>query len=150
MLAIIRKLFIWSVIIAILCPISIGRAAPAAQEISTSNEKAQALLDQLTPEERVGQLFLVTFLGPEAGVGSATGKEIYNLIVNYHVGGVVLTSQNDNFVGADRTLEIARSLTDQLQRDEYLASQTQQVNPEIERILYACLYSIINWNIPGG
>jgi beta-N-acetylhexosaminidase len=130
MLAVIRKIFLWSVIIAILCPIYIGQAAPTAQDISTSNEKAQALLDQLTPEERVGQLFLITFIGPEAGVGSTTGAQIYDLIVNYHVGGVVLKSENDNFVGADRTLSIAQSLTDQLQRDEYIASQTQQVNPE--------------------
>jgi beta-N-acetylhexosaminidase len=87
-------------------------------------------LDTLTPEERVGQLFLITFYGPEAGVGSATGAQIYDLIVNYHLGGVILKSPNDNFVGSDRTLEIAQSLTGQLQRNEYAASQEQQTNPE--------------------
>src|SRR4030065_780218 len=124
-----RKLILSALIIITILPISIGQAAPAAQSTS-SNEKAQTLLDQLTPEERVGQLFLLTFTGPEAGVGSATGTQIYDLIVNYHIGGVILKSMNDNFVGSDRTMVIIQSLTDQLQRNEYSASQGQQVNPE--------------------
>jgi len=115
-------------VLTVLLPVSIGQAAPRFQA-SSSDERAQALLEQLTPEERVGQLFLLTFNGPEAGVGSVTGTHIYDLIVNYHVGGVILKAANDNFVGADQTLLIAQSLTDQLQRNEYSASQTQQVNP---------------------
>jgi beta-N-acetylhexosaminidase len=106
-----------------------GQAAPSTQAV-TSDALAQALLDRLTPEERIGQLFLVTFTGPEAAMASATGIQIYDLIVNYHVGGVLLKSENDNFVGSDQTLVIAQSLTDQLQRDEYSASQTEQINPE--------------------
>ena len=90
-------------------------------------------MDQLTPEERVGQLFLVTFTGPEAAIASATGAQIYNLIVNYHIGGVILKANNDNFVGSDQTLVIAQSLTDQLQRDEYSASQAEQTNPETNK-----------------
>jgi beta-N-acetylhexosaminidase len=123
-----KFLFLLQIIILIL-PVSFGQAAPLAQT-PTSNEKAQQLLANLTPEERVGQLFLVTFNGPEAGVGSPTGGQIYDLIVNYHIGGVILKSINDNFVGADRTLSITQSLTGQLQRDEYTASQEQQTNPE--------------------
>jgi len=108
---------------------SIGQAAPSGQVVA-GNERAQTLLDQLTPEERVGQLFLITFIGPEAGIGSATGAQIYDLIVNYHIGGVILKSANDNFIGSDQTLMFAQSLTDQLQRDEYSASQGPQINPE--------------------
>ena len=125
----IRKFLFFIQIIILILPVSIGQAAPSAQTPS-SIEKAQLLLENLTPEERVGQLFLVTFFGPEAGVGSATGAQIYDLIVNYHIGGVILKSINDNFVGADRTLAITQSLTGQLQRDEYTASQGQQTNPE--------------------
>ncbi len=105
-----------------------GQAAPSGQ-IVTGNERAQVLLDRLTPEERVGQLFLITFNGPEA-IGTATGAEIYDLIINYHIGGVILNSTNDNFIGSDQTLVFAQSLTDQLQRDEYSASQELQINPE--------------------
>ncbi len=129
MQSVIRKLFLSLFVICVIFPISIGQAAPSAQA-DTSNERAQALLEQLTPEERVGQLFLVTFTGPEAGIGSSTGAQIYDLIVNYHIGGVILNSANDNYIGSDQTLVFAQSLTDQLQRDEYSASQNPQINPE--------------------
>lgn len=129
MLPVIRKFFLLLIITSLLLPISIGRAADSGQA-APGNEQAQALLDRLTPEERVGQLFLVTFTGPEAGVGSVTGAQIYDLIVNYHIGGVILEAANDNFTGLDQTLLIAQSLTDQLQRDEYSASQQIQTNPE--------------------
>ncbi len=129
MKSILHKLLLIAQIFLFILPLSISQAASSAQTVSGS-ERAQILLDSLTPEERVGQLFLITFYGPEAGVGSATGAQIYDLIVNYHLGGVILKSANDNFVGSDRTLEIAQSLTGQLQRNEYVASQEQQTNPE--------------------
>jgi beta-N-acetylhexosaminidase len=123
-----RKLFVAVFILTLIVPASIGKASPLNQ--ATSDELSQALLDKLTPEERVGQLFLVTFLGPEAASASTTGAKIYDLIVNYHVGGVILKASNDNFVGFDQTMLIAQSLTDQLQRDEYSGSQSPQMNPE--------------------
>lgn len=123
-----RKLLLLLFTLTLLLPVTLGKASPLEQAL-TPDEQAQAMLDSLTPEERVGQLFLVTFTGPEAAMASATGAQIYDLIVNYHVGGVILAASNDNFVGSDQTLVIAQSLTDQLQRDEYTASQTSQINP---------------------
>ncbi len=128
MQAVIRKISLVIVVLSLLLPLSTGRATTSGQEVAGS-DKAQQLLDLLTPEERVGQLFLVTFTGPEAAIASATGAQINDLIVNYHIGGVLLKSANDNFVGEDQTLVVAQSLTDQLQRDEYNASQEPQVNP---------------------
>lgn len=113
---------------SLLAPLTLGKAAPALQTPSPQNN-AIALLSKMTPEERVGQLFLVTFNGPEAGAGSATGAQIYDLIVNYHIGGVILTAKNDNFLGLDRTIPLTVSLIDQLQRNEYAASQQIQTNP---------------------
>ena len=43
-------------------------------------------LSTLSPEEKVGQLFLITFNGNDTSEIST----IYDLIVNYHIGGVVL------------------------------------------------------------
>jgi beta-N-acetylhexosaminidase len=125
---VLRKLLLTLFIITLLLPVTYGQASPLSQAL-TPDEQSQAMLEKLTPEERVGQLFLVTFTGPEAAMASFTGAKIYDLIVNYHVGGVILEASNDNFVGSDQTLVIAQSLTDQLQRDEYSASQTPQVNP---------------------
>lgn len=129
MQSIIHKFSLFIIVLSLLLPLSNGQAVASAQVVS-GNEKAQELLDQLTPEERVGQLFLVTFTGPEAASVSTTGSQIYDLIVNYHIGGVILKAASDNFVGEDQTLVIAQSLTDQLQRDAYSASQEPQINPE--------------------
>jgi len=90
---------------------------------------AQQLLERLTPEERIGQLLLVTFKGPEAAPGTADSNQIYDLIYNYHVGGVILLSGNDNFLGGDQTIPILQSLSDQLQRNEYDSSLNSQNLP---------------------
>ena len=98
-----------------------GLAEPSIQTEQTE-EIARELLARMQPEERVGQLFLVTFNGPEAAPGTPEAQKIYDLIVNYHVGGVILKRENDNFVGAGQTIPILMSLTDQLQRNEYANS----------------------------
>jgi beta-N-acetylhexosaminidase len=114
------------VLILVFSPLSVSQGASPSQE-DISLQRAQALLDTLTPEERVGQLFLMTFQGPEAGPAAQNG--VYELISKYHVGGVVLRSANDNFIAHDRTIPIALSLTRQLQANKYSASQQDQTNP---------------------
>jgi beta-N-acetylhexosaminidase len=74
-----------------------------------------ALYDQLTPEERIGQLFLVTFTGSEVTPDS----QIYDLIANHHIGGVVLSAANDNFTVAPNTVLDAHRLIDTLQKVEW-------------------------------
>ena len=51
------------------------------------------LLAGMTVEERVGQLFIVPFVGPDVGDNS----NIAELIVEYKIGGVVLLAANQNF-----------------------------------------------------
>ena len=67
-------------------------AKPAGQAADTSSRAAQ-LLQTLTPAERVGQLFVVSFQGSSA----APDTDIYRLIVESHIGGVVLLASQDNF-----------------------------------------------------
>ena len=74
----------------------------------------------------MGQLFLITFTGPEAGASSSASGLIYDLIVNHHIGGVVLEADNNNFMGQDQTIPTLVSLTDQIQRNEYNASLLPQ------------------------
>jgi beta-N-acetylhexosaminidase len=81
-------------------------------------EEVRRLFESLTPEERVGQLFLVTFTGMDTGLES----QIYNLITNYHIGGVVLLAGNDNFAPAPDTLTKAHTLIADLQRIEWESS----------------------------
>lgn len=81
--------------------------------------KAQQMLEKMTPDERVGQLFLVTFTGATA----SPDTQIFDLITNYHVGGVILSAGNDNFIAAPGTVSGAFQLIDQLQAVEWQASQ---------------------------
>jgi beta-N-acetylhexosaminidase len=97
------------------------QAAPGLQD-ETPEQKAVALLEQLTPEERVGQLFLVTFDGQEIGPES----DVYRLIKENHIGGVVLLAENDNFIGPEDTLSSAREMIQGLQQIEFSASVDNQ------------------------
>jgi len=65
---------------------------PSATSLVESVD-VKAILDSLTPAEKVGQLFLVTFQGSDVSPES----DIATLVRDYHVGGVVLLPGNDNF-----------------------------------------------------
>ena len=100
-----------------------------AQAQSSEAQKAASLLTKLTPEERVGQLLLVTFNGAEITPES----QIYDLIVNHHIGGVVLTAANDNFLPAPDTLRGAYDLAAQLQNAEWQQSISTSDDPSLPR-----------------
>ncbi len=82
---------------------------------------ADALLARMTPMERVGQLFLITFTGKDVTVNSP----IAQLIQDYHIGGVVLSSSRDNYSGTD-TVTSARNLIEKLQTFAWQKSQPDQ------------------------
>jgi beta-N-acetylhexosaminidase len=96
---------------------------PAVQaETQFQTSEAQAVLDSMTPEERVGQLFLVTFQGTDPH----DQTEIYDLIANHHVGGVVLQAANDNFLPQPDTIDNAHQLIRTLQTIESDATTAPQ------------------------
>ncbi len=127
------------VLVLLLLASSVGSAfahiqtkKPAAYDF----RRARQLLAEMTPEERVGQLFLVSFSGSTAGPDS----QIYDLIVNHHVGGVVLLAANDNFVDSPNTLSAAAALTTQLQTIEWNASQAASNDPAASAAAYVPLF----------
>ncbi|MFH2039899.1 MAG: glycoside hydrolase family 3 N-terminal domain-containing protein [Chloroflexota bacterium] len=81
--------------------------------------RAQLMLEKMTPEEKVGQLFLVQFTGSSADETT----QIFDLIVNYNVGGVVLQNANDNFTPAPDTISNAHNLISELQSLVWQKSQ---------------------------
>lgn len=85
----------------------------------------QDLFDVMSPEERVGQLFLVNF----TGVDSSETSQIYSLVVNQHIGGVALLAANDNFAGAPNTVAEARDLIRRLQQIEWNSSVRPPSDP---------------------
>ena len=90
---------------------------------------ADSLLDKMTPAEKVGQLFLITFDGREI---SSDGP-LAQLIRNYHIGGVVLSSSHDNFSGTDTAIS-TRALIETLQQLAWQKSQsaTDMAAPQAE------------------
>ena len=68
-----------------------GRAQSTSD---TAGEQAAAQLARLTPEERIGQLFMISFQGSDA----SSGSPVHSLITKYHVGGIVLLAKNDNIL----------------------------------------------------
>ena len=107
-----RISLIFMVLVTMLLPYSTALAQTSIPNSDPASQ-AKALLAQMTPEEKVGQLFLVTFKGRDASKNS----QIYDLIVNHSIGGVVLTNSNDNFTGPDGTISNAFSLVSDLQTD---------------------------------
>lgn len=107
--------FIHFVLVVLLFASMLWRA-PAAH----AQSQAQAILDAMSPQERVGQLFLVTF----RGTSITPESKIYDLIVNRHIGGVVLLAENDNFVDAPETIPGAHQLISDLQNLEWEATNS--------------------------
>lgn len=95
----------------------------ASEEVLTA--QVEALLTHMSPADRVGQLFIISFEGADTGPDS----DIADLIYTYRIGGVVLSPQRNNFSNA-KGIETPRqvaTLVNQLQGLTYgrvLASET--------------------------
>lgn len=95
---------------------STGSVLANSQNVQdTYTQKAQQLLNKMTPEEKVGQLFLITFQGDAI----SEDGELSTLLQDYQVGGVVLSRSDDNFTGPDGTVESAAALITQLQQKNW-------------------------------
>ncbi len=99
-------------ILMLLLTLNLLAPAPSHLWAQGSDAEVEAILAQMGPEERVGQLFLVTFSGSDVGPGS----DVARLITEYHVGGVVLLAQNDNFTAEDDLPAQVYALTTSLQQ----------------------------------
>jgi beta-N-acetylhexosaminidase len=86
-------------------------------------QQAKAILADMTPEEKVGQLFLVSFDGQNV----SDSTQIAQLIQDYYVGGVVLSRENDNFSSEDTIIEDAYEMNRALQQLKWDASLVSRV-----------------------
>ncbi len=73
--------------------------------------RTEQIFTALTPNERVGQLFMVSFQGRDA----TTDSTIARLIQEYHVGGVTLSAKNQNFTNIGNVPAQVLTLTNNLQ-----------------------------------
>lgn len=141
---------LFSVLLLLACLLSTqaagsGRASPALPD-DENTERARQLLAGMSPEERVGQLFLVSFDGPAAD----TDSRIYDLIAHYHVGGVILLAGNDNFVEAPDTLVSVLDLIGQLQAYEWESSQSPITDPTTGTASSTYIPLFVGISQPGG
>jgi len=116
--------FRWALLIILLVvPLNLGNAQFVSPEVDLASE----LLDSMTPSERVGQLFIVTLNGSAVtptlnGSAVTPSDQIIDLIVNYHVSGVLLKRGNDNFTDQPETLNALQTLIGTLQESRYEAA----------------------------
>ncbi|RMF43287.1 MAG: hypothetical protein D6755_10490 [Anaerolineae bacterium] len=106
---------------------SLGSVLP--QQPVPPESRARFLLGQLTPQEKVGQLVLITFQGQSVGPDTP----VYDLITRYHIGGVVLLARNNNIIGPENTLESTQRLVSQLQQNSWVASTQPSFDPYTEQ-----------------
>lgn len=107
-----RRLFVCYVLISLFILISpVGIYAQDQDSEDISFIKARQLLKKLSPEEKIGQLFLISFDGSSITENS----QVYKLISDYHIGGVVLKRENNNFIGPENIIENTKNLTYSLQ-----------------------------------
>ena len=111
---------------ALVCVRSV--ASPLAVRAQGADDAyVERVLASLSPDERVGQLVMVNFVGDDV---SATA-DIAALLRDYKVGAVLVTSSNGNIVNRDDTAGQLATLTNGLQQRAFEAThRTDAANGE--------------------
>ncbi|MBN2678286.1 MAG: hypothetical protein JXR32_09545 [Anaerolineaceae bacterium] len=125
MLRVLKVLIVIMLLASTFLPAAQSQAASANTTYQIAHTQAEEILNRMSAEERVGQLFLVTFQGTDTGPAS----QIYDLVVNHHVGGVILRSENNNIPSETGILQQLYSFNYSLQSIRYQASRTGVINP---------------------
>ncbi len=102
---------VWLIPVVVLAFGLSPQATPASAQNAPFDPQVESILLQMSPEERVGQLFLVTYYGSDIGPDS----DIARLVTQYHVGGVMLSFENDNFTDSPAVSEQVYDIVSQLQ-----------------------------------
>jgi beta-N-acetylhexosaminidase len=102
-------LLLLTCILYVLIPLRASGAEVYAEE--TQNPQVEALLQQMSPRDRVGQLFIVTFPNNDIDNASIPAQ----LIQELRVGGVVLRASNQNYTNDETTPAQLVRLTNGLQ-----------------------------------
>lgn len=124
---IVQQLIAPALILCLLIPGSQSVYAISSRTNLLPADRALQQLDELTPEEKVGQLFLITF----NGMDTSPASPVYDYIEKYHIGGVVLDRDNDNFQNSDHLIQDCWSLIQEIQTIEYASSgETEDANAE--------------------
>ncbi len=80
-------------LIVLLIALQVLFKSPSVSQAQDIDTQVAELMAQMSVNDKVGQLFMVPFLGDNANPDS----DIWQLITEYRVGGVILQSANSNF-----------------------------------------------------
>lgn len=113
-------LILFLLVLALLIPL----AGYDAKSSGGKDQDILALMDQMTLEEKVGQLFIVHVYGKSAEDPNYEqtnlemkrgGKNFKEIIEKYHVGGIIYFNWTDN-IGTPADLEQVNALSNDLQK----------------------------------
>jgi len=119
-----QKIFLLFLALSLAAPTATAQAGDRAQT-NARLAAAQVRLAQMTTEEKVGQVFLISFQGSSAQEGS----RIVRLIQEKHIGGVVLRKDNDNFIGPENTIGVLKELVTDLQAAAQMVENQESYAP---------------------
>jgi len=120
-----RSLVVTLLLTILISPTTNGFGFTPSFQLPSAEENALALLESLSPEERVGQLFVTTFQSMEVEANS----QIHDLVVNHHLGGVILKASNNNFTYSQNELRDIIDMIRQLQISRWTVIQERSGNP---------------------
>jgi len=89
---------------------------PVNADAAALGAQVDAMMAQMSVADKVGQLFIIGFEGGSVGFDS----DIAELIYGYRVGGVVLSTRNNNFVN-DRNIDTPTQVATLVNRLQALA-----------------------------
>lgn len=98
-------------------PAVLPTSTPADADATALSAQVDAIFAQMSVADKVGQLFIIGFEGGSVGFDS----DVAELIYGYRVGGVVLSTRNNNFInerGIDTPSQVA-TLANRLQALAY-------------------------------
>ncbi|MFZ5916582.1 MAG: glycoside hydrolase family 3 N-terminal domain-containing protein [Chloroflexota bacterium] len=107
--SVLAKLMRWIHTLTAITLLFLGWPVPPA--VAQESDPVAAWVAAMSPQEKVGQLFLVTFMGRDTSFGS----DITRLITEDQVGGVVLLTSNGNVINQGDTPAQVQQLANALQ-----------------------------------
>ena len=141
-----RKLLLIVLILCLSMRIAPVQAQTDYQVILPEDPIVADLLSRMSPLEKAGQLMLVTF----EGTNTDEDAKITQLIKDYHIGGVVLSTAHENFTDQEAE-QSTRTLIDSLQNIAFEKSQKlpEVSNQDHESPVYIPLYVGLALNQEG-
>src|SRR5436190_828881 len=97
-----------------------------SQVQTVTDADVEAVFSRMSPEARVGQLFVIDLLGTDASEDSTIAQQLGQS----HIGGVILSDHNDNFSDGETIPKQIYGLSTALQTLAVTQSQVTQNDPE--------------------